>query len=104
MIAGLLGVILLGFLYNALRAGADPAGVAGGMVPSFAGVDSLLLATGILGATVMPHVIYLHSALTKTRSAAATGAGRSAAGRCATSASTRSSRWASPGWSTWPCC
>jgi len=34
-------------------------------------VDSLLLATGILGATVMPHVIYLHSALTKTRSAAA---------------------------------
>ncbi|MGW4945964.1 Nramp family divalent metal transporter [Actinoplanes sp. NPDC004185] len=72
VIAGLLGVILLGFLYNAWRAGADPAGVAGGMVPSFAGVDSLLLATGILGATVMPHVIYLHSALTKTRSAAAT--------------------------------
>jgi manganese transport protein len=71
VIAGLLGVILLGFLYNAWRAGADPAGVAGGMVPSFAGVDSLLLATGILGATVMPHVIYLHSALTKTRSAAA---------------------------------
>jgi manganese transport protein len=31
-------------------------------------VDSLLLATGILGATVMPHVIYLHSALTKSRS------------------------------------
>jgi manganese transport protein len=71
VIAGLLGVILLGFLYNAWRAGADPAGVAVGMVPSFAGVDSLLLATGILGATVMPHVIYLHSALTKTRSAAA---------------------------------
>ena len=71
VIAGLLGVILLGFLYNAWRAGADPAGVAGGLVPSFAGVDSLLLATGILGATVMPHVIYLHSALTKTRAAAA---------------------------------
>lgn len=71
VIAGLLGVILLGFLYNAWRAGADPAGLAGGMLPSFAGVDSLLLATGILGATVMPHVIYLHSALTKTRSVAA---------------------------------
>ncbi len=71
VVAGLLAVILLGFLYNAWRAGADPAGVAGGMVPSFAGVDSLLLATGILGATVMPHVIYLHSALTKTRSLAA---------------------------------
>jgi manganese transport protein len=67
-IAGLLGVILLGFLYNALRAGADAGGMAAGMVPSFAGVDSLLLATGILGATVMPHVIYLHSALTKSRS------------------------------------
>jgi manganese transport protein len=71
VIAGLLGVILLGFLYNAWRAGADPAGMAGGLVPSFAGVDSLLLATGILGATVMPHVIYLHSALTKSRSAVA---------------------------------
>ena len=68
-IAGLLGVILLGFAYNSLRAGVDPAALAGGMIPSFAGVDSLLLATGILGATVMPHVIYLHSALTKTRSA-----------------------------------
>nr|WP_296069738.1 Nramp family divalent metal transporter [uncultured Actinoplanes sp.] len=67
VIAGLLGVILAGFLYDALRAGTDAAGVAAGMVPSFAGVDSVLLATGILGATVMPHVIYLHSALTKTR-------------------------------------
>jgi manganese transport protein len=66
-IAGLLGVILLGFLYDALRSGADPARLAGGLVPTFAGADSLLLATGILGATVMPHVIYLHSALTKSR-------------------------------------
>jgi manganese transport protein len=35
--------------------------------PQFAGGDSVLLAVGILGATVMPHVIYLHSALTKSR-------------------------------------
>ena len=35
--------------------------------PGFAGTDSILLATGILGATVMPHVIYLHSALTQDR-------------------------------------
>lgn len=76
VIAGLLGVILLGFLYDALRAGTDVAGVAGGLVPSFAGVDSLLLATGILGATVMPHVIYLHSALTKSRAAAAADPGQ----------------------------
>jgi manganese transport protein len=71
-IAGLFGVILLGFLYDALRTGADPAGLAAGMVPSFSGMDSVLLASGILGATVMPHVIYLHSALTKSRAAAAT--------------------------------
>jgi manganese transport protein len=37
------------------------------IVPSFSGADSLLLAVGILGATVMPHVIYLHSALTQDR-------------------------------------
>jgi manganese transport protein len=71
-ITGLFGVILLGFLYDAVRTGADPSGLAAGMVPSFAGMDSVLLATGILGATVMPHVIYLHSALTKSRAAAAT--------------------------------
>jgi manganese transport protein len=71
VIAGLLGVILLGFLYDAMRAGVDRGALATGMVPSLSGTDSLVLATGILGATVMPHVIYLHSALTKTRTASA---------------------------------
>src|SRR4029079_252515 len=42
-------------------------GISGGFIPGFQGTDSLLLATGILGATVMPHVIYLHSALTQRR-------------------------------------
>ena len=37
------------------------------MTPQFAGSESVLLAAGILGATVMPHVIYLHSALTQRR-------------------------------------
>jgi manganese transport protein len=37
------------------------------VVPEFAGNESILLAVGILGATVMPHVIYLHSALTQRR-------------------------------------
>jgi manganese transport protein len=41
--------------------------VAAGFVPRFRGRDSVLLATGIVGATVMPHAIYLHSALTKER-------------------------------------
>jgi manganese transport protein len=67
VIGGMLGVILLGFLYETLRIGGDTGDVARGFVPSFAGTDSVLLATGILGATVMPHVIYLHSALTQTR-------------------------------------
>jgi manganese transport protein len=66
-IAGFLGVILLGFLYDTLRIGFDARGALGGFVPSFNGSDSVLLATGILGATVMPHVIYLHSALTQNR-------------------------------------
>ena len=67
VIAGMLGVILLGFLVDALLVPHDAAGIASGFLPGFAGTDSLLLATGILGATVMPHVIYLHSALTQRR-------------------------------------
>ncbi|MBN9622969.1 MAG: Nramp family divalent metal transporter [Actinobacteria bacterium] len=64
---GLLGIILIGFLYETLRIGPDAAGVVGGFVPRLEGSDSLLLAVGIIGATVMPHVIYLHSALTQGR-------------------------------------
>jgi manganese transport protein len=67
VIAGMLGVILVGFLVDTLLIDHDAAGIAGGFIPGFAGTDSLLLATGILGATVMPHVIYLHSALTQRR-------------------------------------
>ena len=67
VIAGMLGVILLGFLVDTLMIDHDAAGIAAGFIPGFAGTNSLLLATGILGATVMPHVIYLHSALTQRR-------------------------------------
>jgi manganese transport protein len=67
VIAGLLGLIILGFLYDTLRIGFDAGAAAKGFIPGFAGTDSVLLATGILGATVMPHVIYLHSALTQDR-------------------------------------
>jgi manganese transport protein len=66
-IAGLFGIVFLGFAYDVLMVGADTPSVAAGLVPSFAGTESVLLAVGIIGATVMPHVIYLHSALTKTR-------------------------------------
>jgi manganese transport protein len=66
-IAALLGLVLLGFAYDLAAVHPSAAGMAGGFVPQFTGSDSLLLAVGIVGATVMPHVIYLHSALTKAR-------------------------------------
>ena len=81
IIAGLLLVIGLGFAYTLVGSGVDAAGAAGGLVPSFAGPQSLVLATGILGATVMPHVIYVHSALTPGRYGDAVSAGRTAGGR-----------------------
>jgi manganese transport protein len=67
VIVALLAVILLGFLYNLVLAGVDVGGFATGVVPRFEGTDSLLLAAGMLGATVMPHAIYLHGALTQDR-------------------------------------
>ncbi len=66
-IIALLGIILAGFLYNTLRIGFDAGEAAKGFIPHFDGTGSLVLATGILGATVMPHVIYLHSALMQKR-------------------------------------
>jgi manganese transport protein len=66
-VVALLAVIMFGFLYQTLVAGAISSDVLGGFIPRFSGSDSVLLATGILGATVMPHVIYLHSALTQDR-------------------------------------
>ena len=49
------------------RSGLEPLAIAQGTVPQFDGPDSLMLAAGMLGATVMPHAIYLHSALTNQR-------------------------------------
>ncbi|MEV4813137.1 Nramp family divalent metal transporter [Micromonospora avicenniae] len=67
VIAVLLGVIVLAFAANLLAAGSDPGSAVAGLVPRLQGTDSVLLAAGILGATVMPHVIYVHSALTRNR-------------------------------------
>ncbi|WP_232677408.1 Nramp family divalent metal transporter [Nocardioides sp. R-C-SC26] len=66
-ITGLLAVILLGFAVAVLRSGFDPPALMSGTVPRFEGADSVLLAAGMLGATVMPHAIYLHGALTAQR-------------------------------------
>src|SRR5579859_6749494 len=61
----LIGVCYLAELYYAH----PPFGLAAkhAVLPEFSGRESVLLAVGILGATVMPHVIYLHSALTQNR-------------------------------------
>ncbi len=68
VIAGLVGVIVIGFAFQVFLAEPSPSGIAKGLfTPKFAGSESVLLAAGILGATVMPHVIYLHSALTQRR-------------------------------------
>jgi manganese transport protein len=64
----LVGVVVAAFAFELFDAHPD-AGEVGRhlVVPGFAGTESILLATGIIGATVMPHVIYLHSALTQKR-------------------------------------
>jgi manganese transport protein len=66
-ITAFLGLILLGFLYETLKVGPSAGDAAQGLVPHFDGLGSVYLAVGIIGATVMPHAIYLHSALTKGR-------------------------------------
>jgi manganese transport protein len=74
-IAGLVGVVVGGFAFQVFLADPDTRGIAHGLVtPQFDGTGSVLLAAGILGATVMPHVIYLHSALTQRRVVGATEA------------------------------
>jgi manganese transport protein len=66
-IIALLGFVIAGFLYETLRIGPSVPGALHGLLPGLDGGGSLYLAAGILGATVMPHVVYLHSALTKDR-------------------------------------
>jgi manganese transport protein len=67
VIVGFLALIAVGFMAGLFVDPPDAGPLAGGLVPSFDGTDSVLLASGIIGATVMPHVIYLHSSLTITR-------------------------------------
>ncbi len=79
-------MIFLGFLYETLQIGPSARASLGGLVPHLAGSGSLYLAVGIIGATVMPHVIYLHSALTNGRMPVRND--RERARCCASSAST----------------
>ncbi|WP_085370982.1 Nramp family divalent metal transporter [Leifsonia sp. NCR5] len=67
VILGLLGVISVGFLAGLFVSPVDWGAAAGGLVPRFDGAPTVLLAASMLGATVMPHAIYLHSALARDR-------------------------------------
>jgi manganese transport protein len=68
VITGMLGVIVLCYLVETFLDKPDWKTLAyHAVVPQFAGPESVLIAAGILGATVMPHVIFLHSALTQDR-------------------------------------
>jgi manganese transport protein len=68
VITAFVGVIGLCYLIETFLGHPDFGAAAQSIVqPRFAGTESVLLAAGILGATVMPHVIYLHSALTQNR-------------------------------------
>jgi len=72
-ITGMVAVVVVAFGFEVLRAGPSLGAVAGGtFVPRFSGGASLFLAVSIIGATVMPHVIYLHSALIQKRVVGAT--------------------------------
>ncbi|HXO07567.1 MAG TPA: Nramp family divalent metal transporter [Solirubrobacteraceae bacterium] len=66
-VAALLGIVFAGFLYETLQIGPSAHASLQGLIPGLSGTDELYLAVGIVGATVMPHVIYLHSELTKRR-------------------------------------
>jgi manganese transport protein len=68
VITAFVGVIGLCYLLETILGRPDFGAAAAAVIrPRFAGTESVLLAAGILGATVMPHVIYLHSALTQNR-------------------------------------
>lgn len=67
VIIGLLLLTAAGFVAGLVVVPPSPAGMAVGLVPRLAGLDSVLLATAMFGATVMPHVVYLHSALARDR-------------------------------------
>jgi manganese transport protein len=67
VVVAFLLVITVGFLAGLVLSPPDAGGVLAGLTPRFDGSDSVLLAASMLGATVMPHAIYVHSALVRDR-------------------------------------
>nr|WP_067819701.1 Nramp family divalent metal transporter [Nocardia inohanensis] len=67
VIVGLLAIIAIGFLASVFIAPPSVSGTLGGLLPRFDGTESVLLAAAMIGATVMPHAVYLHSGLARDR-------------------------------------
>lgn len=67
VITGLLMIIAIGFLTSLVAAPPSVDDAAAGLIPRFDGAESVLLAAAMLGATVMPHAVYLHSGLARDR-------------------------------------
>ncbi|WP_432510457.1 Nramp family divalent metal transporter [Kineococcus sp. SYSU DK001] len=65
VVVGFLLIIVVGFVTGVVVAPPDPAEAAAGLVPRFEGAETVLLAASMLGATVMPHAVYLHSAVAR---------------------------------------
>jgi len=67
VVTAMLAILTVGFCAGLLFARVTPADLVAGLVPRFEGAGSVLLAASMLGATVMPHAVYLHSALARDR-------------------------------------
>lgn len=80
-VIGLLVIITIGFMVGLFVSPVQWGGAAEGLVPRFRDSQSVLLAASMLGATVMPHAIYLHSALVRDRHGTPSGRSESATRR-----------------------
>ncbi|HKS49310.1 MAG TPA: Nramp family divalent metal transporter [Amycolatopsis sp.] len=67
VVTGLLAIIAIGFLAGVVVEPPSAGGTFGGLAPRFQGAESVLIAAAMLGATVMPHAVYLHSGLARDR-------------------------------------
>ncbi|MEO7043690.1 MAG: Nramp family divalent metal transporter [Ferruginibacter sp.] len=74
-IIALVGIIAIAFLIQVILAKPDAGEIVKGFIPSFPDKEALYIAIGIIGATVMPHNLYLHSALVQSRKIEKTDAG-----------------------------
>jgi len=91
IVGGLMGIILFSFMYEMIVSQPSVAGIVGGLLPKMEIVTNpgmLYIAIGILGATVMPHNLYLHSSIVQTRNFKRDEAGKRSAIKFATIDST----------------